>query len=103
MSGPGTLTIRTRVDTIYQLRQASLAGKPTHMARVEIVDSGPGIPEETLPHVFTPFVTTRERGTGLGLPIAQHWVMRHGGRIEIGPGHAGGTRVQVLLPVARQT
>lgn len=101
MEGAGTLTLRTRVDTIYQMRHSTSVEKPTHMVRVEIVDTGPGIPSETLPHIFTPFVTTRDHGTGLGLPIAQHWVMRHGGRIEIGPGHAGGTRVQVLLPVAR--
>lgn len=102
MAGAGTLTLRTRVETIYQIRSTSSSEKPTHMVRIEIVDTGPGIPDDELPHIFTPFVTTRDRGTGLGLPIAQHWVMRHGGRIEVGHGHAGGTRVRVLLPVSRQ-
>ena len=98
MDGRGRLTLRTRVDTIYQLRSSEERG-PAHMVRVELLDTGPGIPEEHLAHVFTPFFTRREQGTGLGLPIAQHWVLRHGGQIEIAAGHAGGTQVRVLLPI----
>ncbi len=105
MDGRGQLVVRTRVDTIYQLAAASPLGdgQPHHMVRVDVEDSGPGIPEEHLPHVFTPFFTRSEGGTGLGLPIAQQWVVRHGGRIWVEPGHGGGTRVRVLLPLRRQS
>ena len=100
MDGNGQLTVRTRVDTIYQVHAPGES--PHHMVRVEVEDTGPGIPEEHLPHVFTPFFTRREGGTGLGLPIAQQWVVRHGGRIQVMPGHATGTKVRVLLPLRRQ-
>ena len=105
MDGRGQLVVRTRVDTIYQLAAASPLGdgQPHHMVRIDVEDSGPGIPEEHLPHVFTPFFTRSEGGTGLGLPIAQQWVVRHGGRIWVEPGHSGGTRVRVLLPLRRQS
>lgn len=100
MEGRGQLTLRTRVDTIYQLHGPG--ERPHQMVRIEVEDTGPGIPEEHLPHVFTPFFTRREGGTGLGLPIAQQWVVRHGGRIQLMPGHASGTKVRVLLPFRRQ-
>ena len=101
MEGEGQLTVTTRVDTIYQLVPTAGGGAPVRMVRVEVEDPGPGIPEELLPHVFTPFFTRRAGGTGLGLAIAQQWVVRHGGHIRIGAGHAGGTRVRVLLPIKR--
>ena len=101
MEGKGQLTVTTRVETIYQLVPTSEGGEPARMVRVDIEDTGPGIAEEHLPHIFTPFFTRRDRGTGLGLPIAQQWVVRHGGRIRVSPGHAGGTRVRVLLPIKR--
>ncbi len=102
MDGEGQLTITTRVETIYQLAPSLGEGHPVRMVRVDVEDTGPGIPEEHLPHVFTPFFTRRERGSGLGLPIAQQWVVRHGGRIQVAAGHSGGTRVRVLLPLRRQ-
>jgi two-component system nitrogen regulation sensor histidine kinase GlnL len=101
MDGHGQLTLRTRVETIYQLAPVGSGGGRHHMVRIDVEDTGPGIPEELLPHVFTPFFTRREGGTGLGLPIAQQWVVRHGGQIQVAAGHAGGTRVRVLLPFKR--
>jgi signal transduction histidine kinase len=50
--------------------------------QVEISDSGPGIEPEALARIFTPFVTQREHGTGLGLAVAHEIVQQHGGRIE---------------------
>ena len=98
MDGQGRLTLRTRCETIYQLGPADATG-PRHWVRIEVEDTGPGIAEEDLPHVFTPFFTKRDGGTGLGLPIAQHWVVRHGGRVQVRHAHAGGTQVRVLLPL----
>jgi len=67
---------------------------------VEFQDSGPGISPEHLPHVGEPFFTTKEKGTGLGIAIAQRIVERHGGTLgfECPPGQ--GTRVRVTLPAA---
>jgi two-component system NtrC family sensor kinase len=87
MRGQGALEIET-------FRQGD-----DHVA-VRVVDSGPGIEEETLGQIFEPFFTTKPRGegTGLGLSIAKTIVERHGGRIEVAS--AGGrTTFTVLLPL----
>jgi len=55
--------------------------------RVDVIDSGPGMPEEVREKAFNAFFTTKHRGTGLGLPIALRVVESHGGsmRIELPP------------------
>jgi signal transduction histidine kinase len=69
---------------------------------VSVVDHGPGIPSETIKHLFQPFFTTKgEKGTGLGLWVSQGIVQRHGGDIRLesrtdDPNH--GTTVSVFLP-----
>ena len=73
----------------------SLAGGD---CRVEVRDEGPGIPAEVLDRIFTPFFTTKARGSGLGLPTAKRLVEAHHGSISIAsPG--GGTVVTIRLPV----
>ncbi len=66
--------------------------------RVDIIDNGPGIPEELQHAIFIPMVTGRADGTGLGLAIAQTIVNRHGGLLECEsePGH---TRFTLYLPM----
>jgi signal transduction histidine kinase len=64
---------------------------------IEIADSGPGIPDQVLPSVCEPFVTTRQEGTGLGLAIAKRYVEQNGGALEISSGPEG-TTVRVRLP-----
>jgi signal transduction histidine kinase len=66
---------------------------------VEFFNDGPPIPEEILPHIFEPFVTTKgeEEGTGLGLTICNRIVREHRGRIEVDSGTEG-TRFRILLP-----
>jgi two-component system sensor kinase FixL len=62
-------------------------------------DSGPGIPLDLRQKVFTPFFTTKARGTGLGLPTAKQLVEAHRGRISIDCPAQGGTAVTVELPL----
>lgn len=52
-------------------------------ARVEVSDSGPGIPAELQGRIFEPYFSTRKGGTGLGLPVTRRIVNRHGGRVSI--------------------
>lgn len=65
---------------------------------VTLSDDGPGIPEEIRSRIFTPFFTTKARGTGLGLPTVKRLVEAHHGRISVESPPAGGTRVAVELP-----
>ncbi len=67
--------------------------------RLAIVDNGPGIAEELVDHVFSPFCTTKAQGLGLGLPMAQRVIFDHGGRIELDSGTLG-LCVNVTLPLA---
>jgi len=73
--------------------------------RVEVLDSGPGIPEAEFERVFEPFYrieTSRSRqtgGTGLGLTIAKSIIVEHGGTISLHNRQRGGLRVSVRLPV----
>lgn len=66
---------------------------------VVIEDSGPGLPADLGRRIFDPFVTTKTKGTGLGLAVAQKIVEMHQGRIETGKSaDLGGARVEVLWP-----
>jgi signal transduction histidine kinase len=67
--------------------------------RIEVRDSGPGIPEEHLPHVFEAFYTTRKGGTGLGLAIARKIVEEHGGTIEAANATPRGARFTIQIPL----
>jgi signal transduction histidine kinase len=68
--------------------------------RVEVEDSGPGVPESRRTEVFEPFFTTKASGagTGLGLSIVRSIVAEHGGQIDLVEGAAGGARVRIVLP-----
>lgn len=67
---------------------------------VEIVvaDTGCGIPEEDRERIFTPFFTTKEGGTGLGLALVQKAVVGHGGRVEVESRLGEGSTFRILLP-----
>jgi signal transduction histidine kinase len=87
MHGKGELRIRTYRDD--------------GCAVVEIIDNGPGIPEEVQPHIFEPFFTTKGvgEGTGLGLDTVQRIVKKHRGNIQVNS-KPGETRFQVWLPLS---
>jgi two-component system nitrogen regulation sensor histidine kinase GlnL len=94
MSGEGTITLRSRAK-----RQYTLGGKRHKLVCcIDIVDAGPGIPNEQLHQLFLPMVTSSTKGNGLGLSIAQMIANRHGGLIQCDsePGH---TCFTVLLPM----
>jgi len=75
----GTITLATRVDRAVYLGQR----RHRQVARVDIIDDGPGIPRDMLDKIFYPMVTGRADGTGLGLSIAQDIISRHGGLISV--------------------
>lgn len=79
-----------------QVSAADLAGKDA--VSVKIADTGGGIPLEQLNSIFTPFFTTKESGTGLGLPIANRIITNHGGKIQITNTPGLGVEFRVVLP-----
>jgi len=76
---------------------ASTSDSPQQV-RVTVTDTGSGFHAEVLNRLFEPFVTTRERGTGLGLPICRRIVLEHNGQIRASNRAEGGAVVVVELP-----
>ncbi len=74
----------------------SLEGAPA--AELRIADSGPGLPEGVLEHLWEPDFTTKSRGTGLGLALVRRTILAHGGRVHAGNAPGGGAEFSVLLP-----
>jgi two-component system sensor histidine kinase HydH len=70
--------------------------------RIDISDTGPGIPEENMAKVFDPFFTTREKGTGLGLAIVHKIVENHNGEIRMDSIVGKGTTFTILLPLKKE-
>jgi two-component system nitrogen regulation sensor histidine kinase GlnL len=99
MERVGTLTISTRMETDFHVRAAG-QGRGRQYLSVDVEDSGPGIVPEDTERIFTPFFTTKNKGTGLGLAVSHRLVTQHGGllRVESEPGLW--TRFRVSLPVA---
>jgi signal transduction histidine kinase len=91
MPSGGKLTISTA------LRKPGRRSTP--MLEVRFRDSGVGIPQHELKNLFIPFYTTKDKGTGLGLPISQRIIENHGGTIEVRSRVGAGSTFTVVLPV----
>ena len=73
-----------------------------HKVKLWVRDNGPGISEEAVPHLFQPFFSTKERGTGLGLYLSREIVMAHDGQVALRSMKPQGTQATVLLPRWRE-
>ena len=88
MKRRGILRIRTDMDESH--------------VRVSFIDTGGGMSAETLSHVFEPYYTTKERGTGLGLLIVRRIVREHGGELAIESTEGKGLTLTIRLPFREQ-
>jgi two-component system, sporulation sensor kinase E len=88
MKRRGILRIRTDMDESH--------------VRVSFIDTGGGMSAETLSHVFEPYYTTKERGTGLGLLIVRRIVREHGGELAIESTDGKGLTLTIRLPFKEQ-
>ncbi|EFI34253.1 integral membrane sensor signal transduction histidine kinase [Desulfonatronospira thiodismutans ASO3-1] len=66
---------------------------------VSVQDSGPGIPAEKLKNIFSPFYTTKDKGTGLGLAVSYRIIQDHGGDIFVDSQEGHGARFTIYLPL----
>jgi two-component system sensor histidine kinase HydH len=86
--------------TISSALRKARRGEKAQMVEVRFRDTGMGIPPGELKNLFIPFFTTKEKGTGLGLPISQRIVENHGGAIEVRSRLGVGSTFTVVLPAA---
>jgi signal transduction histidine kinase len=66
---------------------------------ISVQDTGPGIEQQSMTRIFDPFVTTKDKGTGLGLAVSRMIVELHGGRILAHSDPGSGARFQIVLPI----
>ncbi|MFZ5654939.1 MAG: nitrogen regulation protein NR(II) [Pseudomonadota bacterium] len=92
--GSGRITLRTRIVNHFTI------GQHQHriVCRLDILDNGPGVPEDILDRIFYPMVSGHPEGSGLGLPIAQSAIQLHQGLIEC-DSLPGQTRFSIYLPI----
>ena len=93
----GKVQIITRLSSGYAIKSTS-SPVPQQNIVIEIIDSGEGMDEQTQKKLFTPFHTTKTKGSGLGLPISLKIVKDHNGKIKVTSEKGLGTTVQVFLP-----
>ena len=95
----GRVEVVTKVASEYHLNKPG--GRPVPFIVVEVRDNGRGMPAEELDKIFTPFYTTKNRGSGLGLATCQKIVSEHGGLLKIESAPSEGTTCSVSLPFIR--
>ncbi len=94
----GKLTVVTRMSDQFTSVQAD--GKKHRLMVVKVGDTGPGIKQEHLSDIFTPFFTTKDNGVGLGLALSYQIVQEHLGTIRVESHEKEGTTFSVYLPLA---
>ncbi|WP_425050454.1 two-component system sensor histidine kinase NtrB [Psychromarinibacter sp. S121] len=94
----GTIRLHTFYDLSLRLRRRDGAGGALPL-QIEIIDDGPGIPEDMQADIFEPFVSGRENGTGLGLALVSKIISDHDGWISV-DSVPGRTVFRISLPIA---
>jgi two-component system sensor kinase FixL len=96
--------IRNSVEAMASSPHKELAFSSQYVepdfARIVVRDSGPGLPAEISAKLFQPFITTKDKGMGIGLNICQSIVEAHGGTIRVLKDEAAGTAFEIMLPLA---
>lgn len=84
------------------LKTQSILDKREPIVRLHVIDTGPGIPADTLARIFDPYFTTKAGGTGLGLPTTRRLIEAHGGSIDVRTDPGRGTDFTITLPMASE-
>ncbi|MFH0927974.1 MAG: ATP-binding protein [bacterium] len=99
----GTISVRTSERVLFAEVAAEIGLVPGSYAVLEVVDDGPGLPDEVKRHLFEPFWTTKPPGcgTGLGLSIVKQVATNHQGGIKVSSLPGQGASFQIFLPKCR--
>ncbi len=97
MSQGGHLTVRAGWIDAAELMLPGRAAR--RWVKIEVEDTGSGITTANSERVFTPFFSTKETGTGLGLALTHKIIEDHGGSIDFRPAPGGGTIFRIILPL----
>ena len=100
MPGGGTVRIRGANVIIGQGEMAYV--KPGPYVKIEVTDTGVGIPGKNLKRIFDPYFTTRENGSGLGLTTSYHIMKNHGGNLFVESEPGTGTTASLYLPASTE-
>jgi two-component system nitrogen regulation sensor histidine kinase GlnL len=95
MKEGGAITISTRAVTRTGVQPAG------EFVQIEVKDTGVGIPEENVQHIFDPFFTSKDEGSGLGLAVSHQIVQEHGGFVTVESTIGKGTSFFVHVPVGK--
>ncbi len=93
----GEVRVATRIRPDLRLNQPG--GRPVPLVEVIVRDTGPGIAADVAQRIFTPFFTTKDKGTGLGLPICQRIAAEHHGMLQLSSQPGQGATFIVSLPL----
>ncbi len=97
----GTITLRSYFEHSFRLRRSDGSGQSLPL-QVEIIDNGPGLPQDIKDDIFDPFVSGKENGTGLGLALVSKIISDHNGWISVNS-VPGRTVFRISLPRAAGT
>ena len=99
MPGGGEIRIRLEKVTLSEETVALLDLSPGDYALLTFADTGPGIPPEIIPHIFEPYFTTKEEGTGLGLATVYSLVKQYKGHVAVYSAPGQGAVFKIYLPL----
>ena len=102
MDDTGTMTLRIKTRTMDYGEAAEKSLNQGEYLVVSVSDTGCGIDEDILPHIFSPFFTTKDQGegTGIGLSVVDRIVKGVSGKVNVTSGKGQGTTFEVYLPVS---
>lgn len=92
--------IDAMIDSVVRVLTITSAAESDELVRISVADTGKGISEDVAAHLFQPFVTSKERGMGIGLSICRTIVEAHGGRIWCEARSGSGTIFHFTIPEA---
>jgi nitrogen fixation/metabolism regulation signal transduction histidine kinase len=108
VAGDSLLLARAIHNLVLNAEEAGAAGLGVEVrvteaqdrAVLEVLDRGSGVPSELAARIFEPYVSTKKRGSGLGLALVRDIAIQHGGQVTLEPREGGGTRARLVLPLA---